>query len=92
MNSPFRFGTVVTGEQFTNREDETGRLHSNFRNLRNSVVISPRRIGKTSLITHAVTKFLENEVDKHVRFCFVDMYKVRDEEDFCDLFVTSTLS
>ena len=91
MNSPFRFGTVVTGEQFTNREDEIGRLHSNFRNLRNSVIISPRRIGKTSLIKHSATKFLEDEVDNHIRFCFVDMYKVRDEEGFYDLFVTSLL-
>jgi len=91
MNSPFRFGTAVSREQFTNRDEEIVRLHSNFTNLRNSVIISPRRIGKTSLIKHAATKFQEEGLDSKVRFCFVDMYKVRDEEGFYELFTTSLI-
>jgi hypothetical protein len=91
MNSPFRFGTAVTGEQFTNREEEIGRLHSNFRNLGNTVIVSPRRIGKTSLIKHAATKFMEEGLDNRIRFCFVDMYKVRDEEEFYGLFASSLI-
>ena len=91
MNSPFKFGTAVTGEQFTNRTEEIERLHSNFGNLRPTVIISPRRMGKTSLVKQAVDQYLENGLDHGVRFCFIDMYKARDEDEFYSIFATSLI-
>ena len=44
--NPFYFGRMVGGNSFTNREKETQRLISNFRNGINTVMISPRRWGK----------------------------------------------
>ena len=49
-NKPFTFGVATSGENFTDREKETERLLLNFRHGVNTVLISPRRWGKTSLV------------------------------------------
>ncbi len=47
---PFVFGVAAAGENFTDREQETERLLANFRYGVNTILISPRRWGKTSLV------------------------------------------
>jgi hypothetical protein len=49
--TPFRFGDVATGEHFTNRTAELKELVGDLRSGQSVLVISPRRYGKTSLIT-----------------------------------------
>ena len=49
-NKPFIFGGATSGDNFTDREKETERLLLNFRHGVNTVLISPRRWGKTSLV------------------------------------------
>ena len=49
-SKPVIFGVAISGENFTDREKETERLLSNFRYGVNTVLISPRRLGKTSLV------------------------------------------
>lgn len=49
-NKPFVFGVATSGDNFTDRKKETARLLSNFRHGVNTVLISPRRWGKTSLV------------------------------------------
>ena len=51
---PFIFGVATSGDNFTDREKETSRLVLNFRHGVNTVLISPRRWGKTSLVQKAV--------------------------------------
>ena len=51
--SPFIFGRKVVGNSFTDREKETERLLSNFRDQANTVLISPRRWCKSSLVKKA---------------------------------------
>ncbi len=46
----FVYGIFVSGDNFTDRVKETQRLKSNFENGQNVILISPRRIGKTSLV------------------------------------------
>ena len=53
MKSPFVFGKIVLGNHFTDRETETAQLADNFCNLTNTVLISPRRWGKSSLVRRA---------------------------------------
>jgi hypothetical protein len=48
--SPFVFGKLATMVDFTDREIEADHLASNFRSLINTILISPRRWGKTSLV------------------------------------------
>ena len=49
-NKPFIFGVATSGDNFTDRKKETERLLLNFRHGVNTVLISPRRWGKTSLV------------------------------------------
>ncbi|HRG94269.1 MAG TPA: ATP-binding protein, partial [Chitinophagaceae bacterium] len=50
MNTPFLFGKTVSEEAFTNRKTDIKRLSNNLRNNINSILISPRRWGKSSLV------------------------------------------
>ena len=52
MNDAFIYGYAVEGENFTDREAETKRLKANFEHGVNTLLISNRRIGKTSLVRH----------------------------------------
>ena len=52
-NKPFVFGVATSGDNFTERKKETEHLLLNFRHGVNTVLISPRRWGKTSLVQKA---------------------------------------
>lgn len=56
MENPFKFGSIVENEFFTDRVKETKYI-CNFLNSRNHLVlISPRRFGKSSLVLKVVKK------------------------------------
>ena len=82
MNSPFIFGKIVSGEHFVNRNEEIYRLQNNFKSGNNTILISPRRWGKSSLVKEAV-KELNN---KEIRFVFLNIQTMRDEESFLKIF------
>ena len=54
MNIPFNYGKIVRDEDFTDRVEETKRLIYNMYALTNTALISPRRIGKSSLVEKAI--------------------------------------
>jgi AAA+ ATPase superfamily predicted ATPase len=62
MANPFLFGKIVTGEHFCNREKEKHLLEENLKGGQSIVVISPRRMGKSSLLS-VVTARLESIQD-----------------------------
>ena len=80
MEAPFVFGKFATDKNFTDREMETDHLSINFTSLINTILISPRRWGKSSLVNRAAEIALKN--DKMLRFCFIDLYNTRTEEQF----------
>ena len=53
INRSFVYGVSVSGDNFTDRQKETQRLKMDFENGLNVVLISPRRMGKTSLVKRA---------------------------------------
>ena len=56
MENPFKFGSIVEDEFFTDRVKEVDYI-CNYLNSRNHLVlISPRRFGKSSLVLKAVKK------------------------------------
>ncbi|MDR3367338.1 MAG: ATP-binding protein [Prevotellaceae bacterium] len=79
ISSPFLFGKTVPDSVFINRKNDIEHLWLNLRSGINTVLISPRRWGKSSLV--AQTAFLHRQ-DKPVKWCFFDMFAVRDEADF----------
>ena len=48
--NPFRFGRIVSGEAFTDREADLLVLERELRGGQNILIEAPRRFGKTSLI------------------------------------------
>ena len=54
MNNPFRFGSVVSGDYFTDREVEYERLSQIIAGRNHVIMIAPRRFGKTSLVNKVV--------------------------------------
>ena len=88
MNTPFIFGKTVSGEAFTDRENETAKLVSNFQYGVNTFIVSPRRWGKTSLVKK-VMGLVENE---KLKIVYVDVQKCRCMEDFCERFASAVLS
>ena len=80
MEAPFIFGRIATDENFTDREKETEHLVNNFESLINTVIISPRRWGKSSLVHRAAD--IAMRADKNIRICTIDLFNVKTEELF----------
>jgi AAA+ ATPase superfamily predicted ATPase len=87
--APFKFGEVVSGKHFTDRDEEIKKLHQNFISLQNTIIISPRRYGKSSLVKEAVERFTLKE--KNFHFSFFDLMYVYSEEEFYNQFATRIL-
>jgi len=84
MEKAFVYGMSVRGENFTDRIKETKRLRLNFENGMNTILISPRRMGKTSLVKKAM-----GEVDNpEVKIVYMDIYDCRTEYDFYNRFAS----
>lgn len=78
-NKSFLFGTAVGDYNFIGRENEIKRLMSNFTEGINTILISPRRIGKTSLVKK-VKEMLESQKD--VIVVYFDMFACKTEYEF----------
>ena len=85
--APFVFGVRVEGETFTDRRDETERLKMNFKYGVNTILISPRRMGKTSLVDKVCSLVEGSEV----RIARIDAFSCRSEYDFINSFATAVV-
>ena len=54
MKNPFKFGTVVEDEFFTDRIEELQQVKQTLNSDNHLTLISPRRFGKTSLVCKAI--------------------------------------
>ena len=84
---PFVFGVRVEGNTFTDRKEETNRLKMNFLYGVNTILISPRRMGKTSLV-EKVCSLVENE---SLKIAKIDAFGCRSEHDFINAFATAVV-
>ena len=83
----FIYGIAVGGSNFTDRIKETARLKQDFENGQNVVLISPRRMGKTSLV-----KRVQEVVNKEtVTVVYMDVYDCKTEYEFYNKFATAIL-
>ena len=87
MEKPFVFGVATSGDNFTDREKETQRLLLNFTHGVNTILISPRRWGKTSL----VKKVAQLAQTKTRKIVYLDIFSCRTESEFYRLFAASVL-
>lgn len=90
METPFIFGKIATEKNFTDREKETAELVQNFTSLINTIIISPRRWGKSSLVNKAAK--LAMAQDSNLRICHIDLFNVRSEEHFYSLLAQKVIA
>lgn len=87
MKKSFIYGVAVQGNNFTDREKETRRLKQDFENGQNVILISPRRMGKTSLV-RKVQRLVDT---KSIVTVYMDIYDCRNEYEFYNKFAASLM-
>lgn len=85
-NSSFVFGVSVSDYNFIGREQESRQLKLNFEEGINTIIISPRRWGKTSLVQH-VRKMISPDVIT----VYVDIFGCKSEYEFYNTLVEAVL-
>lgn len=80
IESPFTFGVRVEGDTFTDRQTETQRLKANFTYGINTILISPRRMGKTSLVDR-VCSLIDNDDIRIARIDACEPLFIQQTED-----------
>lgn len=89
MNKPFNYGKIAEVNYFTNRTKEIKWLEMQIDAGINCILMSPRRWGKSSLVQHTANKIKKK--NPKVVFCFLDLYNVRSEKEFLELFSTTII-
>lgn len=85
--NPFVFGKAVEGSYFTNRTKDTEHLEANLTHGINTILISPRRWGKTSL----VKKVMANIVRPDIKIIYIDVFSCKSEYDFYKVFASTII-
>ncbi|MBN2396264.1 MAG: ATP-binding protein [Candidatus Atribacteria bacterium] len=89
METPFSFGKIVSGSFFINRTDEVKRLSSNFASGLNTMIVSPRRWGKSSLVKKAAE--VTEKQNKKIKVCSIDMFAINSEKEFYEALATRVI-
>ena len=84
MEKAFVFGKSVEGVNFTDRVEETKRLKMNFENGINVILVSPRRMGKSSIVKKVKAEIANPEI----KIVYMDIYDCRSEYDFYNRFAS----
>ena len=87
MEKAFVYGMSVGGNNFTDRIEETKRIKLDFENGVNVILISPRRMGKTSLIKKVISE-IDNPM---LKIIYMDIYDCRSEYDFYNRFAETIM-
>jgi hypothetical protein len=88
-HSPFLFGSTVSKSSFTNREGDLEKLYNNLVQGINTMLISPRRWGKSSLVERLILE-LETK-NTEIKIVSFDLFSVSSEEEFLELFAKEVI-
>lgn len=83
--NPFSYGTIVRGDFFYDRKEESERIVSTLTNGNNMVLFAPRRYGKTSL----VFRVIEQLEEKGYTCIYMDFLPVYSIETFVSLYISA---
>ncbi len=89
MDVPFLYGRLAEKDSFIDREDDKRELKNFLSHGINTILVSPRRWGKSSLVRESMLELMAE--DKNTRVCFFDAYRVHTEQDFYDQFVSAII-
>jgi len=82
--SPFIFGNTVSEKAFTNREEVALKLKRNLLGGINTIIISPRRWGKSSLVEKVALDIQQTE--KGHKTVVIDLFTISNENEFFEVF------
>ncbi len=88
-SSPFQYGTTVSNNCFTNREEEMAKLISNLTLQNNTMLISPRRWGKSSLVEKSLLEI--GKTHKKIHIVSLDLFSVSSQREFLALFARQVI-
>ena len=86
MINPFKYGGLVTGKDFADRESEMNEIVREIRSGTNIVLFSPRRMGKSSLLAE-----LMHRHGGEFLFVYVDLYGITTKTRMVEAFMESVL-
>ena len=89
MESPFVFGQIARGSSFVNRTRELKHLSDNLAAGTNTMIISPRRWGKSSLVSKSAAQVRKQH--KEIRIVSLDLFRIQDEKHFFEVFAQAVL-
>ena len=82
IENPFKYGQIVSGNYFTDREKEIEEIKLDLLSGQNLIIYSPRRYGKTSLILKVLRELRKRKV-----ICiYVDLFKVFSKLRFAEVY------
>ena len=87
--SPFLFGRTVSNSGFTNREKDLEKLYKNLTQGINTMLISPRRWGKSSLVERLILDLKTKNPE--IKVVNLDLFSVSSEEEFLELFAQEVI-
>jgi hypothetical protein len=87
--SPFGFGGTVSRQSFTDRHVELARITGNMVSGINTILISPRRWGKSSLVEQAAIKLRGKRKD--VRVAVLDLFTASSLEEFLERYASAVM-
>ena len=89
MEVPFQYGRLAEAESFIDHLEDRRELKNFLSHGINTILVSPRRWGKSSLVREAMKELVGEE--KKVRVCFLDAYKIHTEEEFYNKFASAII-
>ena len=89
MEVPFQYGRLAEADSFIDRIDDRRELKNFLSHGINTILVSPRRWGKSSLVKESMKELVEEE--KNIKVCFLDAYKIHTEEEFYNKFASAII-
>ena len=89
MEVPFQYGRIAEADSFIDRIDDRRELKNFLSHGINTILVSPRRWGKSSLVKESMKELVEEE--KNIKVCFLDAYKIHTEEEFYNKFASAII-
>lgn len=87
--SPFSFGHIVNLQSFTNRENDLEKLKKNLISGINTIIISPRRWGKSSLVAKTIQEI--NKENPNYKTVKIDLFSANSEQEFLEIFAREVI-
>ncbi len=83
MKNPFKYGELVTGECFANRQKEIREIRAAIKSAQNVFIYSYRRLGKTSLIKTVLKSLVK---DRSIIPIYVDLQRAPSVGQFAETY------